>query len=227
MTDRADVKTIGGFSSQPPWDNLHSMKRIAIVHEESLSEGMPAALHINARTDHNWQRWRDYVADRPEITHIAFEFATGAGRSKRMRRHADHLIPLAGPLQAPAPSRARARTNPAVDGSAFADHRRCSVLRCRPREPGTDKGYRSRSNPLDFWPHVTCHATVRPRTPTTDRDSDRSARSRRRAAGSQAARAGLPVADQRPTREACRTSAKRLSHRPFGNISRVPASRRV
>jgi hypothetical protein len=89
------------FADQPRWDDLHSMKRIAIVHEEFLREGLPAALHVNARTDHDWQRWRDYVACRPEVTHIAFEFATGAGRAKRIGWHAEHLMRLARSIDRP------------------------------------------------------------------------------------------------------------------------------
>jgi hypothetical protein len=82
------------FVDQPRWDDLHSMKRIALVHEDFLSEGLPAALHVNARTDHDWERWRDYIAARPEVTHIAFEFATGAGRTQRIRWHLNHLTRL-------------------------------------------------------------------------------------------------------------------------------------
>lgn len=67
------------FSDQPRWDDLHSMKRIAIVHEEFLHESVPAALHVNARTERGWERWGEYIGQRPEVTHIAFEFATGAG----------------------------------------------------------------------------------------------------------------------------------------------------
>ena len=82
------------YSDQPRWDDLHSMKRIAIVHEEFLREGLPAALHVNARTDRDWERWTEYISHRPEVTHIAFEFATGAGRSGRIIWHADHLVKL-------------------------------------------------------------------------------------------------------------------------------------
>lgn len=83
------------FIDQPRWDDLHSMKRIALVHEEFLSEGLPAALHVNARTDRDWSRWRDYIGVRPEVTHVAFEFATGAGCAERMKWHANELVRLA------------------------------------------------------------------------------------------------------------------------------------
>jgi hypothetical protein len=79
------------FIDQPRWDDLHSQKRILIVHEEFLREGLPTALHVNARTDRDWERWRDYIAARPEVTHIAFEFATGAGWASRTAWHSEHL----------------------------------------------------------------------------------------------------------------------------------------
>jgi hypothetical protein len=89
------------FVDQPRWDDLHSIKRIALAHEEFLSEGIPAALHVNARTDQDWERWRAYIVSRPEITHIAFEFATGAGRAERIRWHADQLEWVAAAVDRP------------------------------------------------------------------------------------------------------------------------------
>jgi hypothetical protein len=38
------------FIDQPRWDDLHSQKAVMIAHEEFLSEGLPAALHVDART---------------------------------------------------------------------------------------------------------------------------------------------------------------------------------
>lgn len=83
------------FTDQPRWDDLHSIKRIAIVHEEFLRAGLPAALHINARTDRDWERWQEYIIKRPEVTHIAFEFSTGAGRAGRIDWHIEQLARLA------------------------------------------------------------------------------------------------------------------------------------
>ena len=84
------------FIDQPRGDDLHSMKRIAIVHEEFLSEGLPAALHVNARTERDWDRWAAFIAARPEVTHIAFEFGTGAGWARRTEWHINQLVGLAG-----------------------------------------------------------------------------------------------------------------------------------
>ncbi len=89
------------FLNRPRWDDLFAMKRIAIVHQELLSEGMPAALHVNGRTDRDFERWGDYIAGRPEITHIAYEFTTGTGWGCRREHHAKWLIGLASRVQRP------------------------------------------------------------------------------------------------------------------------------
>jgi hypothetical protein len=82
------------FTDQPRWDDLHSMKRIALVHHEFLYAGLPAALHVNARTERDWERWGEFVAGRPEITHLAFEFGTGAGWPGRIEWHVQQLTRL-------------------------------------------------------------------------------------------------------------------------------------
>ena len=83
------------FTDQPRWDDMHSMKRIALTHEEFLREGMPAALHVNARTERDWDRWTEYIRQRSEVTHVAFEFGTGAGRTGRVGWQATQLTGLA------------------------------------------------------------------------------------------------------------------------------------
>ncbi len=83
------------FLDRPRWDDLHAMKRIAIVHEEFLSEGLPAALHVNGRTDNDFRRWGAYLAIRPEITHLCYEFTTGTGRAGRREQHSTWLVSLA------------------------------------------------------------------------------------------------------------------------------------
>jgi hypothetical protein len=89
------------FTNQPRWEDLYSMKRIAITHEEFLRERVLAALHVNARTDKDWDRWSQYIAARPEITHIAFEFGTGAGHPQRIGWYAAQLCKLARAVERP------------------------------------------------------------------------------------------------------------------------------
>ncbi len=62
---------------------------------------MPAALHVNARTERDWERWRDFIAARDEVTHLAFEFATGAGWGTRLTWHAEQLARLASSVSRP------------------------------------------------------------------------------------------------------------------------------
>jgi len=83
------------FTDRPRWDDMHSMKRISIVHEEFLREGLSAALHVNARTERDWERWTEYIRQRNEVAHLAFEFATGAGWADRIGWHTARLAELA------------------------------------------------------------------------------------------------------------------------------------
>jgi hypothetical protein len=89
------------FADQPRWDDLYSMKRIALVHQEFLEAGMPAALHVNARTERDWERWGDFIGCRPEITHVAYEFATGAGWGGRIDWHRERLSALRATVARP------------------------------------------------------------------------------------------------------------------------------
>lgn len=79
----------------PRTDNLHSMKRILLAWTEMAAVGLPAALHVNGRTQHDYTRWAELVADRPEIEILAFEFATGCGRGERIDWHVAELCALA------------------------------------------------------------------------------------------------------------------------------------
>ena len=83
------------FIDQPRWDDLHAMKRIAIIHSEMLNEGLPVALHVNGRTETDFQRWSTYIRSRPEIHTLAYEFATGTGWIGRRDLHIKWLGELA------------------------------------------------------------------------------------------------------------------------------------
>jgi hypothetical protein len=82
------------FIDQPRWDDLHAMKRIAIVHSEMSNEGLPVALHVNGRTETDFQRWTAYIRSRPEIQTLAYEFATGPGWVGRRDLHIKWLTNL-------------------------------------------------------------------------------------------------------------------------------------
>ena len=85
----------------PRTDNLHAMKRILITWVEMAEAGLPAALHVNARTERDYHRWAELIAARPEIQSIAVEFATGAGRGSRIDWHVARLRQLAADVNRP------------------------------------------------------------------------------------------------------------------------------
>jgi len=89
------------FSDVPRWDNFHAMKRIGLCWQEMTEAGIPTALHVNARAPSDWRRWTELVQERPEITAIAYEFATGAAGSTRMAYHVDELQHLADRVARP------------------------------------------------------------------------------------------------------------------------------
>jgi hypothetical protein len=89
------------FVDQPRWDDLHSMKRIGIVHSEMLNEGFQAALHVNGRTETDFQRWTEFLRSRSEIQILAYEFATGTGWIGRREIHVEWLTKLASDVGRP------------------------------------------------------------------------------------------------------------------------------
>ncbi|MEQ1756078.1 MAG: hypothetical protein ABL973_18290 [Micropepsaceae bacterium] len=78
----------------PRTDNLHAIKRILLTWTEMAAAGLPAALHVNARTEHDYRRWGDLIIERSEIEMLAFEFATGAGHGERINWHVEQLCKL-------------------------------------------------------------------------------------------------------------------------------------
>jgi len=75
------------------WED--NMKRIAICWSELASCGIAASLHLNARTDRDWERWTDFIGERDEVTSLTVEFATGLARKERGRWYVDKMLLLA------------------------------------------------------------------------------------------------------------------------------------
>lgn len=83
------------FANVPRWDDLYSIKRIAISWYEFMLAGIPASLHLNGRTDSDWNRWTEFINNHPEVRSITFEFATGAAHKERAEYYVQKLIELA------------------------------------------------------------------------------------------------------------------------------------
>jgi hypothetical protein len=89
-----DCATTPNFSmilDVPRTDNLHSMKRIGILHNEMCEAGLPSALHVNGRTERDFERWGEFLEARPYINAVAYEFITGSGLSSRLPMHVHWL----------------------------------------------------------------------------------------------------------------------------------------
>lgn len=88
------------FTDATRYDNLHNLKRIVLTAEEFIAGGMPCAIHVNGRTDRDYERLGDYMAEREEITSVAFEFTTGCA-GVRGDYHRDRLVALAARASRP------------------------------------------------------------------------------------------------------------------------------
>ena len=71
------------FTDEVRYNDMHAMKRIGTTWQEIVAAGIPGAYHLNARTPHDYQRLANFIAARPEVSDVAFEFKTGAAWRKR------------------------------------------------------------------------------------------------------------------------------------------------
>ncbi len=89
------------FTNQIRWDDMHSLKRIAITQQEFAAAGVPCALHLNARTPRDYERLVEYLKERGEITHVVFEFGTVWRWPLRRTFHLQHLAHVANAVGRP------------------------------------------------------------------------------------------------------------------------------
>jgi hypothetical protein len=75
----------------PRADNLHAMQRIGIVCSEMSEAGLPAALHVNGRTDQDFVRWGELLRRWSHVNAISYEFITGGGLAGRIAKHTSWL----------------------------------------------------------------------------------------------------------------------------------------
>lgn len=74
---------------------MYNMKRIGLAWQELVAQGIHTALHVNARTDRDWERWAEFIKGREEVRAIAFEFATGGAVHEYGIYYVKKLIELA------------------------------------------------------------------------------------------------------------------------------------
>lgn len=101
----------------PRIGDLAAMKRILLCASEMMAGGLPTALHVNGRTPRDFERWADAVERLDAITHLTYEFTTGAAQGDRRDQHITWLCELA------------ARVNRPLHLIAFGDSRAVIPLR--------------------------------------------------------------------------------------------------
>lgn len=89
------------FTDEVRYNDMHAMKRIGMTWQEIVGVGIPGAYHLNARTPQDYRRLAAFIAARPEVTDVAFEFKTGAAWRKRLPFHVAELIQLAARVGRP------------------------------------------------------------------------------------------------------------------------------
>ena len=130
----------------PRTDNLHAMKRIMIAFTEMVQAGLPTALHLNARTERDYERWAEVIAARNEIQCLAVEFATGAGRGHRIEWHVTRLQELAKAAGRPlrlvmrGGTRALEALRSSFEAVTMIDTDAFNKTRCRKQASFTDAG---------------------------------------------------------------------------------------
>lgn len=87
----ATTPNFSTIADVPRHDNMHAMMRIAWTWYEMVDAGLPTALHINGRTDHDFVRWGQFARRQPSLRAVAFEFLTGAEPKEDGRRYVARL----------------------------------------------------------------------------------------------------------------------------------------
>jgi hypothetical protein len=89
------------FTDEVRYNDMHAMKRIGTTWQEIVGAGTPGAYHLNARTPQDYRRLATFLAARPEVTDVAFEFKTGAAWRTRLGFHLEELAQLPGRVGRP------------------------------------------------------------------------------------------------------------------------------
>ena len=89
------------FTDEVRYNDMHAMKRIGTAWQEIVAAEIPGAYHLNARTPQDYRRLAAFIAERPEVTDVAFEFKTGAAWRSRLPFHVAELVRLAAWVRRP------------------------------------------------------------------------------------------------------------------------------
>jgi hypothetical protein len=92
------LATTPNFSTMldvPRHDNLHALKRIALVWAELHDARIPTALHLNALNEQDFRSLHSFLTFHTEISVVSFEYTTGSAIHKWGEFYTGQLVHLA------------------------------------------------------------------------------------------------------------------------------------
>lgn len=85
----------------PRYGDMAAMKRIGKAYAEIMNSGVAASLHVNGRTDTDFERWAALLQRIEGISHVSYEFSTGAAHGHRRAQHIGWLTGMARNIDRP------------------------------------------------------------------------------------------------------------------------------
>jgi hypothetical protein len=78
----------------PRTEHLVNIRRSVVCGERMSLAGLSVIPHLNAMTRMDWDRWRDFLRDHPQIHYVALEFQTGLRVKQKAMWHLSQLLNL-------------------------------------------------------------------------------------------------------------------------------------
>jgi hypothetical protein len=82
------------FRDVPRFDNLANIKRSLVCAEEFSKAGLSVIPYVAGITEHDWQRWADFLKEHKRITMVCKEFQTGGKKKIVGDWHIGRLLEL-------------------------------------------------------------------------------------------------------------------------------------
>jgi hypothetical protein len=78
----------------PRTEHLVNIRRSVVCGERMSLAGLSVIPHLNAMTQADWDCWRDFLRDHPQIHYVALEFQTGLRVKQKAMWHLSQLLNL-------------------------------------------------------------------------------------------------------------------------------------
>src|SRR5208283_808082 len=78
----------------PRPEHLVNRRRSLVSAERMSAAGLSVIPHLNAMTQKDWDCWRDFLKDHPQLFFVALEFQTGLRKPSKAKWHLSQLLNL-------------------------------------------------------------------------------------------------------------------------------------